>query len=261
MTELSHRDIEELLAAFCLDAVDDDERAAIEAHLPACPRCRAEVADYREVAALLANGDTPAPDGVWDRIVEAIEEEPPPLRLQLVPREIANDAEPAVAPVASRGWRSPRRIAISALSAAAAVAIVVLGWQVHDLRNHDDKIEQQLASANATRETLSEANQAMLDPSSRLARLTGTEGQHALAVLQQDGTGYFLASDLPALSSGVYELWSANANGTVSPLGSLDGPGVSRFTAGDDVTQLMVTVEPAFVNTPTNNPIAQGSVA
>ena len=67
MTE--HQDIEELLGAYALDAVDPDEARLVEEHLVECPRCRAEVAAHREVAALLTSGTSdPVPDGVWDRI-------------------------------------------------------------------------------------------------------------------------------------------------------------------------------------------------
>ncbi len=118
MIELTHAEIEELLGAYCLDAVDADETAAIEAHLPDCPRCRAEVAELREVAALLANNDTEAPEGVWDRIAEAIDEEPPPMRLDV-------------------GRRRSRELAPLILSAAAVIAILLLGWQVLDLRSRE----------------------------------------------------------------------------------------------------------------------------
>src|SRR5262245_65530962 len=83
MTSLTHDEIQELLGAYCLDAVDPDEVEAIEAHLPDCPRCRAEVAELREVAALLANNDTDAPDGLWDRIAEVIDDTAQPMRLDV----------------------------------------------------------------------------------------------------------------------------------------------------------------------------------
>src|SRR5207344_1927274 len=83
---LSHTEIEELLGAYVCDAVDPDEAIAVEHHLQTCPKCRAEVAELREVTALLATADTPAPapEGVWDRIASSLEEMPPPLRLSVV---------------------------------------------------------------------------------------------------------------------------------------------------------------------------------
>ena len=71
--ELTHEEIQELLGAFALDAVDGDEAEAIELHLRECPRCRAEVTEQREVAALLAHTGATAPEGVWVRILEELE--------------------------------------------------------------------------------------------------------------------------------------------------------------------------------------------
>ena len=66
--DLNHAELRELLGAFALDAVDNEEREAVERHLAECRPCRAEVAEHREVAAVMAAGWAPAPDGVWDRI-------------------------------------------------------------------------------------------------------------------------------------------------------------------------------------------------
>ena len=47
-------DIHALSGAYAVDALDDIERAQFEQHLAACAECRAEVASFRETAALLA---------------------------------------------------------------------------------------------------------------------------------------------------------------------------------------------------------------
>src|SRR5205814_1949498 len=61
---VTHQEIEELLGAYALDAVDTDERDLVDAHLAGCPRCASEVAGYRETAAMLAaHGGGRAPDG------------------------------------------------------------------------------------------------------------------------------------------------------------------------------------------------------
>jgi anti-sigma factor RsiW len=78
---IGHTELQELLGAYALDAVDPDEAAAIERHLPTCPRCRNELAEHREVAALLGYAGGSAPSGVWDRIVASLEEPPPALLL------------------------------------------------------------------------------------------------------------------------------------------------------------------------------------
>ena len=48
-------EIEELLGAYALDAVNAEEATAVEVHLTTCPRCRAELDAYREMAAALGN--------------------------------------------------------------------------------------------------------------------------------------------------------------------------------------------------------------
>ena len=80
---MTHVEIEELLGAYALDAVDEDERREVEEHLATCPRCRGEVAAHREVAAMLGNatgeGPAVAPENLWDRIAASLQEEPPAL--------------------------------------------------------------------------------------------------------------------------------------------------------------------------------------
>ena len=71
------QDVEELLGAYALDAVDDDERRIVEDYLATNPRARAEVQQHREVATMLAFTGAPAPEGLWDRIAASIEGQPP----------------------------------------------------------------------------------------------------------------------------------------------------------------------------------------
>ena len=75
--DLSHDQIEDLLGAYALDAVEAAEQETVTAHLRTCPRCRAEVEAHREVAGMLGNAGAAAPDGLWDRIAASIEGEAP----------------------------------------------------------------------------------------------------------------------------------------------------------------------------------------
>ena len=87
--ELTHDEVAELLGAYALDAVEGDERDAVDRHLNECPRCRAEVADHRTVASFLGSAGGRAPDGLWDRIAGTLEEAPPeahPSRAEPAPR-------------------------------------------------------------------------------------------------------------------------------------------------------------------------------
>ena len=68
-------DLHALVAAYALDALDDDERVAFEAHLGSCPTCPGELAEFTEVVGELADAtSSPAPGGVRDRVLAQLGE-------------------------------------------------------------------------------------------------------------------------------------------------------------------------------------------
>jgi anti-sigma factor RsiW len=241
---MTHEELQELLGAYAIDAVDADEAAAVEAHLNDCPRCRAEVAELREVAGLMSQSGGDAPPGVWDRIASSLTEPPPPLRLQ-VQRERR----------ASRG----RVLQTIALTIAAAV-LVVLGFSVVRLRGQVDDLQAAGAQASDTSEVALAATYAIGAPGARIARLAGGGEQTAVAVVTPNGQGYFLGAELPELAHGMYELWGATAAGRVTSLGTIPGPGVYAFTADQSVHVVMVTEEDAPVPAPTRPAIVTGTL-
>jgi hypothetical protein len=249
--ELTHDEIEDLLGAYALNAVEGSERAQVERHLERCPRCRAEVADHREVAALLANGGADAPEGVWQRITDALEESPPPMRLDLA----APGPAPVTAPVtdlaAGRRAREERRAAGSLaarvavmVGAAAAVVIGFLGVQVV---RQERLLDDMRATLNEDA-SLRAANLALADPDGARARLESPDGSlAATAVVLPNGTGYLLAHDLPALDENrTYQLWGA-ADDVVISLGVLGSnpDDVVPFQASGPVELLVITDEEA----------------
>ena len=78
--QLSPEEIRDLLAAYSLDAVDDDERAAVDAYLARVPEARDEVAELQSAASMLAHVGGPPPAGVWERLEALIAETPTPAR-------------------------------------------------------------------------------------------------------------------------------------------------------------------------------------
>ena len=65
---MSDIEIHHLGAAYALDALDERERAAYEAHFATCDICRTDVAEYRAAAADLASlTATPPPPDVKAR--------------------------------------------------------------------------------------------------------------------------------------------------------------------------------------------------
>lgn len=105
-----HAELQELLGAYALDAVEPEEAAVIELHLPTCPRCRIELTEHREAAALLGYAGGAAPKGLWDRIIAELEEPPPPFDLDL-PRPQYHSSTPAWMPTSAgstlaSAWRA-----------------------------------------------------------------------------------------------------------------------------------------------------------
>ena len=236
-----HEELQELLGAYALDAVDPDEAVLVENHLRECPRCRAEVAELREVAGLLGQSGSDAPEGVWDRIAASLADTPPPLRLE-VQRE-------------RRAERSRPRPILVAITAVAAVVLVVLAVSVVSLRNHVDDLEQQRTDVAAA------AQEALTANGSRVAHLSGANGVSAAAVVRDNGQGYFLGASLPPLDHRIYQLWGATESGQIISLGTMATPGVYAFSADPSVRQVMVTEENAPVPAPTGSPIAAGMLA
>jgi anti-sigma-K factor RskA len=244
---LSHEEIQELLGAYALHAVDPDEQAIIELHLEDCPRCQQEVRGHREVAALLGNSGGIAPDGLWDRIAGQLEESPPPMRLSLP------EGQGNVIPLAARPRGRSNRFVVGAIGAAAALVIGLLGAQV--LRQ-DDRINDLETALDGTSIT-----------GASVATLTSPDGDlSAQAVVLSNGTGYLLASELPGLTvEQTYQLWGITDTGVVSlgVLGAAPGALVP-FQAGevDQFSGLAITPEVAGgVEQPAHEPVVVGEFA
>ncbi|HET7486403.1 MAG TPA: anti-sigma factor [Acidimicrobiales bacterium] len=245
--ELRHSDIEELLGAYALDAVDPDEAELVEVHLRDCARCRAEVAEHREVAAALAHAGSSAPHGLWNRIAAGLEEETPP----------ALDMT-RVVPMRPPRRRSVPAIVAAAVAAVAAVVIAVLGVQVSHLNDRTDTLRAAL-----DHQGLDQAVQAaLLDPAARRVDMRSTSGAVvAQAVLRPGGEAYLVGNRLPALAADrTYQLWAIVGGKPVSLSVLGNEPGVKGFTlAGGGATALALTDERSGgVEAPTSKPIVQG---
>jgi hypothetical protein len=228
-------EIEELIGAYALDAVEPDERLAIEAHLAECPRCRAELAEHLEVASYLSYSGAPAPDAVWGRIASALEEEPPAMRLQVVGAPAA-----PLTPAANRRHRP----VLWALAAAAALLVVAMGAGLVHQRSQIDGLHHNLAADLLTHS----ANQAMADPTNQHLVLRSPTGQDvtATAVITSSGTGYLKTDTLPTLAADrTYQLWGVSGTKVIS-LGLLgSSPHVVAFSAHGSYQGLAVTEEVA----------------
>jgi anti-sigma-K factor RskA len=232
---VTEAEIESLLGAYALDAVDEDERAEVEAHLATCPRCRAEVAAHREVAALMANSAIAAPDGLWDRIAEELSPE--------LPASAPGAAELlAHLPRPAHPESRHRRAFVGAIALAAAVMVVValLSLQVSNL-------SQQLHSTKSA-VGISAAVASVMAHEHRTITLTAADrSENATVIIGSDDEGYWIGSDLARLpNSKTYQLWTIVRGKTIVSLGVLgpDPKAASAFRLAADMGRLMVTIEP-----------------
>lgn len=153
-------DLHSLVAAYALDALDADERAAFEAHLPSCETCPAELADFAEVVGELADATSvAAPAHVREQVLARIDrtEQVPP------PSTSAPSApvESADAPVVSLTERRRRKLSVANMLTAAAAAVLLIvgavvmsgqggGSDYDDVASASDAIVAQLAGDRGT---------------------------------------------------------------------------------------------------------------
>lgn len=228
----AHRSIQELIAAYALDALDEPGRHRAEAdlldHVARCAECAALFRDLRETAADLAIAAEPVapPPNLEGDLLSAIRAETPVVR----------------APRRAPWWRQMT-------AAAAIMAIGLLSGMF-------------LQTARSDRETRL-AVSIMSDPTSESATLSGARGS-GLVFVAPDGRGVLIARELKEPPKGrVLKLWLMH-DGT--PVPSV------AFTPGDDIVTLRVapgdydaaavTVErDPDVKAPSGKPIYTGALS
>jgi anti-sigma-K factor RskA len=218
-------ELDELLGAYALDAVDDVERRRVEDYLEVNPRAAAEVQAHRETATMLAFTGMDAPDDLWGRIADEIGEQAPPPGPELA-KVLSMDDAP-----------SRRRISAIAPWVVTAAAAAVIGFVAIGLAD----------SAEAPNDPMSSAVElALADRDSLTTTLVSdTSDASADAVIDQDGHGFVLGSDLPSLPDDqTYQLWGVVESGEVISLGIFGpNPEVETFTVDGSVTALAITIE------------------
>ncbi len=240
---LTDAQLDELLGAYALDAVDPDERLAVEDYLRVNPRARSEVAEHREVAAQLAFEGSEAPPHLWSAIEDALDEAPPEISwlppLTSVEGGEHSTAEPdadgagqPLAPVVPIR-KGPLRAGVALAVATAAAILIAAGFAV--ALGRDDAPSSSERAIAAVED----------DPSAVTGSLVAEDGGLvAEAGLSAGGLGYVDGSELPELADGrTYQLWGVSGDLVIS-LGVLGpDPDVWVFEAAETLDALALTDE------------------
>ena len=229
---MSDVELHDLTAAYALDALDEEETAAYEAHLRRCRRCQDELASLSDAANALAYAvDGPSP--------------PPELRERIL--DAARSERPNVVRMRARRRFTP---AWGAAAAAATVAIVVGGWALS------------LASdLDAERSARAERERALAILAEDDAERVPLETGEGALVVSSDGDAVLVAALGAAPDGKTYEAWVIE-DGAPRPAGLFEGGSrtaihalTRRVPAGAVVA---VTVEPqGGVDRPTGTPVLQ----
>ena len=240
-------ELDELLGAYALDAVDPDERLAVEDYLRINPRARAEVAEHREVAAQLAFEGSEAPPHLWSSIEGALDGSQPEVSWlsslagaedphRSIPPPTARSSgygtEPPLAPVVPIR-KGPLRAGVALAVATAAAILIAAGFAIA-LGQDDAPTSSERAIAVVED-----------DPDAVTGALVAEDGGLAVeAGLSSTGLGYVDGRALPTLEDGrTYKLWGVSGDLVIS-LGVLGpDPDVWIFEADGSVDALALTDE------------------
>jgi|tagenome__1003787_1003787.scaffolds.fasta_scaffold20841622_1 anti-sigma-K factor RskA len=228
--------IHALSGAYAVDALDDSERTEFEEHLAECAECRAEVASFRETAALLAETEDSTPPeslrkGVLDRIG----------RVRPLPPETPPRPQPMGPTVVRRRWLP------QLLAAAAAVVLLAGGiaawhpWQ-DDRTTLADQILQAPDAMTVTEKLPGGAGELALVRSASLQR----------AVLVGHGVA-------PPPDGKTYQMWLQQPGEDMVSAGLMTDAEKPTVLTGDaaTATAAAVSVEPETGSPhPTSPPIA-----
>ncbi|MEO7804985.1 MAG: anti-sigma factor [Actinomycetota bacterium] len=240
---MTHNAIRQLLGVYAVGALEPVERTEVGRHLELCSDCATEVADHLQTLDALVTAVSP-PKALWDRIVGATEETPPPLNL--IPISQASSARRSVSFKFAAGF-----------AAAAAIVVGVLGNQVIQQGQRLDRI-----SATSAYESLFRAAaEASANPrGERIELRSPDESLIANIVILSDGTGFIVRDNLPALSAErTYQLWALVNDSRIS-LGVLGtDPEVAAFRAVAPSKGFAITEEAAGgVATTSKAPVVVG---
>ena len=222
-------DVHHLAAAYALDAMDERERAAFEAHYGSCEICHTDVQEFRKTLTQVAGSlATPAPMTLKDRVLAEV--------------AVTRQLSPLVTPISLQQRRA--RSWAPMLAVAAAMVFLVVGVVVLNGRSTPDAFSADLARV-------------MEQPDSQVLTLennSGTDGSFKVAWSSTLGEAVLIGENLPAAPDDkAYELWLITPDESMAMYvldPAEDGNVHRRFEAPQDPSAWAITVEPK-AGTPT----------
>jgi anti-sigma-K factor RskA len=233
-------DIHALSGAYAVDALDADERVEFEQHLSGCADCRAEVASFRETAALITDAETEAPPAsLRSGVLSGISQ------IRPIPPETPSLPE-RIEPAGPSGVR--RRWFPQLLAAAAAVVLLATGavlWHPWHGQDGPDLAGQILNAPDAMRLT---------------AKLPGGQGELTLVRSASLRRAVMVGDHVPAAGSGkTYQMWYQQPGQPMVSAGLMTDADEPTVLSGDAATAVAaaVSVEPeGGSDEPTTDPVA-----
>jgi anti-sigma-K factor RskA len=214
-------DVHHLAAAYALDALDERERGAFEAHYGSCDVCHSDVQEMRRTLTSVAGSlAVPAPMSLKDRVMAEV--------------AVTRQLSPSLVPIAL----PPRRRLGPMIMVAAAAVMLLVGIAVFARRDTADSFSADLARV-------------MEQPDSQVLTLenkSGGEGTFKVAWSSELGEAVLIGENLPTTPDDkAYELWliagdQAMAMYVLDP--AEDGNVHRRLDAPADPTAWAITVEP-----------------
>lgn len=229
-------DLHKLTGAYAVDALDELERARFRQHLAECDDCRAEVAELRETAALLAETTaTAAPASLRESVLAGISQVRP--------------LPPEVPAPSTRDTRAGRRAWMPFLVAAALALLAVIGSLI--VQPWADDEAPQLTAAERVLQA-PDAEQVSLD--------LGEAGRATVVRSKQADRAVITTEDMVSAPEGKdYEIWFIDGDEFTSAGLMPDEPDQTVLLDGSAATAaaIGITVEPdGGSEQPTTEPIA-----
>jgi anti-sigma-K factor RskA len=260
MSDALQDPLRDLAPGYALEALSPEEIRAFEAAMAGSPELQREVAEYRELSALLALSD----------------ERPPAAELKERLRARIHGDKPVATP-SRPAARPPRRSNFTAFAlglglAAAVVLAVGLSLKVRRLTDALGARDSVLAERERKLAEREATLNAILEPSVQLTTLTATGVAAPVLQVFWDRARHSLilhSFNLPPAPSGrAYQLWLMRKKGNPIPSQVFNTEPTGRqlvqsisVPAGEEIVGFALTVEPAGGSPqPTSTPILYGAV-